>query len=346
MTAMRLQRGVWSWEGNMARSEHGLAVPVVLAVALLSAATLSVHGAEPVAAGLVLAVSGPGVVKATGADRRLAPMAVIDRGETIATGPGGTILLLFFPDGREYTLAPESSARLGGGAVERLGGSVSAAAGTASAPVLPRTSRLSSSRVAGEMVRAQSPFVGFLSPPPNGTVLDPAPDYRWALARPRSTSRLTVLDAAGRELGSRTVKGDLATTAELGLPPLQAGREYTAQLCAVDGRGEPDLTTLLITRFQVLDAREAEEVRQARAEAEAARQADPKALAATFKLLFLLTERRLHREAQQTGELLREQLPDNPNVLRFLALSYRESGQSAAANQALREAERIDPGGK
>ncbi|HPC83841.1 MAG TPA: hypothetical protein P5234_10550 [Thermoanaerobaculaceae bacterium] len=79
--------------------------------------------------------------------------------------------------------------------------------------------------------------------------------------------------------------------------------------------------------------------------AEAARRADPPSLAPSFELLFLLTELRLYPQAVEVAELLREQLPDNPYILRYLALAYRESGQWAAANDMLREAERIAAGG-
>lgn len=328
----------------MIRAEEGLSAAILLAVALLSAAIPSVLGAEPVAAGLVLAVTGPAFVKATPVDRPLAPMALIDRGETIATGRDGTVTVLFFPDGRAYTLTPGSSARLGERAVNRLTGSVTAAAKGVSAPALPKTPRLTSRRVAGEIVRAESPYVGFLTPPPNGSVRDTTPEYRWALARPRHLSRLTISDAAGRELASRDVRGDRVGSEELGVP-LVAGGEYVAQLVAVDASGAPDLATLLTAPFRVLTSDEAQAVDRATQAAEAARQADPPSLAATFELLFLLTELRLYPQAVAVAELLREQMPDNPHILRYLALAYRESGQRAASNDLLREAEKIAPAG-
>ncbi|HPC83840.1 MAG TPA: adenylate/guanylate cyclase domain-containing protein [Thermoanaerobaculaceae bacterium] len=236
--------------GAMIRAERDLSAAVLLAAALLSAAIPSVLGGDPVAAGLVLAVTGRAFVKATPVDRSLAPMALVDRGETIATGRDGTVTVLFFPDGRTYTLMPGASARLGEKAVDRLTGSIAVASKGVSAPALPKTPRLTSRRVAGEIVRAERPYVGFLAPPPNGSVRDTTPEYRWALARPRRLSRLAISDAAGRELVSRDVVGDRISSAELGLS-LVAGGEYVAQLVAVDASGAPDLTSLFTAPFRV-----------------------------------------------------------------------------------------------
>lgn len=294
-------------------------------------------GADPVAAALVVASDGSVTAGAGGGVRRLEPMAILDRGETVSTGPDGTLTLLFFPDGREYTLGPKSSARMGEKAVERLAGIVTASRGGKAIGGLPPNPRINSKRVAGEVLRGDRPYRGFLVPPPNGATLEPRPEFRWTGRGAGEPVRLTLVDAAGKELASREVRGDRVSTAELGVPNLEPDRTYTALLRPAGSAGPEDPSASFSARFRVLPRHEAEQVLQARREAEAARQSGRKTDPAVLEYFFLLAELKLYTEAIQVGESLRRELPGNIFVLRLLALAYRESGQRDTSNRILEE---------
>lgn len=292
---------------------------------------------DPAAAALVVACEGAVTAGSGDGARRLEPMAILDRNETVSTGPDGKLTLLFFPDGREYTLGPKSSARMGLKAVERLAGAVTASRGGMAAGGLPPNPRINSKRVAGEVLRGDRPYRGFLVPPPNGATLEPRPEFRWTGRGAGEPVRLTLMDAAGRELASREVRGDRLSAAELGVQNLEPDRTYTALLCPIGSTGPEDPSASFTARFRVLPRHEAQQVIQARREAEAARQSGRKTDPAVLEYFFLLAELKLYTEAIQAGESLRCELPGNIFVLRLLALAYRESGQRDTSNRLLEE---------
>jgi hypothetical protein len=298
------------------------------------------RAAEPASAALVVASTGTATAKSGTAVRRLEPMALLDRGEVVSTGVDGKLTLLFFPDGHEYVLGPTSSARLGESAVERLAGSVAASGGGRAAASPPPNPRINSKRIAGEVLRGDRPYRGFLSPPPNGATLESRPEFRWVRPGLDEPLRLTLMDAAGKELASKEVRGDRLSAAELGAPELKPGQTYTALLRPVSGEGDP--SAAFTAHFRILTRDEAGQVRRARQEAEADRKAGRRAGPAVLKYFFLLDELKLYPEAIETGESLRRELPGNASVLRFLALAYRESGQKDTSTQLLEEAVAIE----
>ena len=315
-----------------------LLLPLGLLLSLFPPACLSAAGSA--AAALVVASTGSVTAKTGHAVRKLEPMALLDRGDVVSTGTEGKVTLLFFPDGREYVLGPKSSVRLGEKAVERLAGKIAASGGGKSAAALPPKPRLNSKRVAGEVLRGDRPYKGFLTPPPNGTTLEARPEFRWVRPGADEPLLLILLDATGKELASKEVRGDHLPATELGAPELQPGHDYTVLLRPASGREDPSAT--FTARFRLLTHDEASQVHQAEREAEAERQAGRPAGPAVLKYFFLLDELKLYPEAIETGESLRRDLPDNASVLRFLALAYRESGQKEMSNQLLREAAEIE----
>lgn len=298
------------------------------------------EAAESAAAALVVASAGAVTAKAGNATRKLEPMALLDRGEVVSTGSDGKLTLLFFPDGREYVLGPKSSARLGDKAVERLAGTVAPSGGGKAAVGLPPNPRINSKRIAGEVLRGDRPYKGFLTPPPNGTTLESRPEFRWVRPGPEEQLRLTLLDGTGKELASKEVRGDRLSAADLGAPELEPGQAYTAILRPAGGPEDPSAT--FTTHFRILTHDEAGQVRQAGGEAEADRKAGLPAGPAVLKYFFLLDELKLYPEAIEIGESLRRELPGNASVLRFLALAYRESGQKDMSTQILQEAAAIE----
>ncbi|MBP7867739.1 MAG: hypothetical protein KA419_17555 [Acidobacteria bacterium] len=318
------------------RTRH---LPVLLHAGLLFFLLQPVFpsAAEPPAAALVVGCEGAVTAKAGDGARKLEPMALLDRDEVVSTGPDGQLTLLFFPDGREYTLGPKSSARLREKAVERLTGTVTASGGGKVAVGLPPNPRITSKRVAGEVLRGDRPYRGFLAPPPNGATLEPRPEFRWTGRSAEDALRLTLMDAAGKQLASREVRGDRLSAEHLGAPELEPGRAYTVRLHPAAASGLEDPSASFTARFRVLPRHEAGQVLQARRAAEAARNAGRKADPAVLEYFFLLAELKLYPEAIQVGESLRRELPGNIFILRFLALAYRESGQRDTSNQLLEE---------
>jgi|GEM_PF-2215913 len=316
-----------------------LAALPLLGVIVLLSPTAVLPAAEASAAALVVACDGPATAKSGDEAHRLEPMSLLDPEAIVATGPEGRVTLLFFPDGREYVLGPQSSVRLGKKAVKRLTGTVATPGGDKGAPALPPKPRLNSKRVAGEVLRGDRPYKGFLTPPPNGTTLATRPEFRWVRPGPEVSLRLTLLDGAGKELASREVRGDRVSAAELGVLELQPGQAYTVLLSPAGGGEDPSAT--FTARFRVLDLDETHLVLQAHREAESERQAGRRAGPAVLKYFFLLDELKLYPEAIELGESLRRELPGNASVLRFLALAYRESGQKELSTQVLQEAAAI-----
>jgi hypothetical protein len=314
------------------------ALPLLGFLLLLLPASLP--AAESAAAALVVASSGTVTAKTGNAIRKLEPMAMVDRGEVVSTGPDGKLTLLFFPDGHEYLLGPKSSAQLGEKAVARLTGTVTASDGGKTAAGLPPNPRINSKRIAGEVLRGDRPYQGFLTPPPNGTTLESRPEFRWMRTGADEPLRLTLLDATGKELASKEVRGDRLSAAELGAPKLEPGQTYTVLLRPAGAAGDP--STTFTARFRILTRDEASQVRQAGRDAEADRKAGRTTGPAVLKYFFLLDELKLYPEAIEIGESLRRELPGNASVLRFLALPYRESGQKEMSNELLREAAAIE----
>jgi hypothetical protein len=316
-----------------------LTAPLLLGfLFLLPPALLS--AVESAAAALVVASTGTVTAKTGDVTRKLEPMAMLDRGEVVSTGPDGKLTLLFFPDGHEYVFGPKSSARLGEKALERLAGTVTASDGGKTAAGLPPNPRINSKRIAGEVLRGDRPYQGFLTPPPNGATLESRPEFRWVRTGADTLLRLTLLDATGKELASKEIRGDRLSAAELGAPLLEPGRAYTVLLRPAGPAENPSAT--FTARFRILTRDEASQVRQAGRDAEADRKAGRPAGPSVLKYFFLLDELKLYPEAIEIGQSLRREMPGNASVLRFLALAYRESGQKETSNELLKEAAAIE----
>jgi len=175
-------------------------------------------------------------------------LAELQSGTEVAIAEQGRVVVFYFADGSEWTLAGPGTYRFGARAPDASRGS--AAPQKRVAPAALRDFRLRTDRIAQGGVVMRGAERPVLIAPVDEVVLDPGVRFAWESFGAGALYQVEVVDAAG----ARLLAAETAD-AELPLPPattLQPGRTYYWSVRGRDGTGTR--TFYRVAEFRVADA--------------------------------------------------------------------------------------------
>jgi hypothetical protein len=184
-------------------------------------------------------------------------LAEMSSGAEVDVAAGGRVVVFYFADGNEWTLAGPGRYRLATKAPEAL--RQAPAPQRKAAPVAYRQFKLRVDRIAqgGTVMRGGDAAV--LASPVDEVVLDRDVRFAWDATAPGATYRFELVDDTGMRLVSTETK-DTAMRLPEGLS-LASGRTYYWSLRATEGSGAPAFYRA--TEFRIADDATAQRVKAA-----------------------------------------------------------------------------------